>query len=120
MIQREREMEGDEFVDKEKFVTQAYKDQLAANRKAEEDEKLREGVYKYHNTLEVLLLMQIYRAGEKAEGQGWSGYDPLLCILTKTVGRKTRCHHLCCFEASDGAYIARGGCWPEPYNQTTH
>lgn len=44
MIQRERELEGDEFVDKEKFVTQAYRDQLAENRKAEEEEKLREGM----------------------------------------------------------------------------
>jgi coiled-coil domain-containing protein 55 len=43
MIQKERQMEGDEFADKEKFVTQAYKDQLAENRKAEEAEKLREG-----------------------------------------------------------------------------
>lgn len=43
MIQLEREREGDEFADKEKFVTQAYKDQLAENRKAEEAEKLREG-----------------------------------------------------------------------------
>lgn len=45
-IQREREMEGDEFADKEKFVTQAYKDQLAENRKAEEAEKLREELEK--------------------------------------------------------------------------
>ena len=47
MIQREREMEGDEFADKEKFVTQAYKDQLAANQKAEQAEKLREGDVMY-------------------------------------------------------------------------
>lgn len=39
MIQRERELEGEEFADKEKFVTQAYKDQVAAMRKAEEEEK---------------------------------------------------------------------------------
>lgn len=43
MIQREREAEGDEFADKEKFVTQAYKDLLEENRKAEEEEKRREG-----------------------------------------------------------------------------
>ena len=43
MIQRERDMEGDEFKDKEAFVTQAYKDQMAELRKAEEEEKLREG-----------------------------------------------------------------------------
>ena len=43
MIQREREMEGDEFKDKEAFVTQAYKDQMAEVRRAEEEEKRREG-----------------------------------------------------------------------------
>jgi hypothetical protein len=43
MIQRERDMEGDEFKDKEAFVTQAYKDQMVELRKAEEEEKLREG-----------------------------------------------------------------------------
>ena len=44
MIQREREMEGDEFADKESFVTQAYKDQMAEVRRAEEEEKQREGM----------------------------------------------------------------------------
>ena len=43
MIQREREMEGDEFKDKESFVTQAYKDQMAELRQAEEEERQREG-----------------------------------------------------------------------------
>jgi coiled-coil domain-containing protein 55 len=44
MVQREREAEGDEFRDKESFVTQAYKDQMAEVRRAEEDERKREGV----------------------------------------------------------------------------
>jgi coiled-coil domain-containing protein 55 len=44
MIQREREMEGDEFADKEAFVTQAYKDQQAEVRRAEAEEKAREGM----------------------------------------------------------------------------
>jgi coiled-coil domain-containing protein 55 len=44
MMQREREREGDEFMDKESFVTQAYKDQMAEVRRAEEEEKRREGV----------------------------------------------------------------------------
>ena len=43
MIQRERETEGDEFADKDKFVTQAYKDQMAEVRRAEAEEKKREG-----------------------------------------------------------------------------
>ncbi|KAF9075276.1 coiled-coil domain-containing protein 55-domain containing protein [Rhodocollybia butyracea] len=42
MMQREREREGDEFADKESFVTQAYKDQMEEVRKAEEEEKKRE------------------------------------------------------------------------------
>ena len=47
MIQREREAEGEEFADKDQFVTQAYKDQMAEVRKAEEEEKQREGVNFY-------------------------------------------------------------------------
>ncbi|KAJ7046812.1 coiled-coil domain-containing protein 55-domain containing protein [Mycena alexandri] len=43
MMQLEREAEGDEFTDKESFVTQAYKDQMAAVRAAEEEEKKRDG-----------------------------------------------------------------------------
>ncbi|KAG8217530.1 coiled-coil domain-containing protein 55-domain containing protein [Butyriboletus roseoflavus] len=43
MLQHERELEGDQFADKEAFVTQAYKDQMAEVRKAEEEERQREG-----------------------------------------------------------------------------
>ncbi|PWN52519.1 hypothetical protein IE53DRAFT_385030 [Violaceomyces palustris] len=42
MIQREREAEGDEFADKEAFVTNAYKEQQALLEKAEEEERERE------------------------------------------------------------------------------
>ncbi|KDQ18438.1 hypothetical protein BOTBODRAFT_103774 [Botryobasidium botryosum FD-172 SS1] len=49
MMQREREAEGDEFADKEKFVTQAYKDQMAEVRRAEEEEKRREEEEKKKN-----------------------------------------------------------------------
>lgn len=41
-IQREREAEGDEFADKEKFVTEAYKRKQEEDKKAEEDERRRE------------------------------------------------------------------------------
>lgn len=41
-IAREREAEGDEFEDKEKFVTEAYKRQQEENRRIEEEEKKRE------------------------------------------------------------------------------
>jgi hypothetical protein len=37
-------VEGDEFANKENFVMQAYKDQMAGVRGAEEEEK-REGIY---------------------------------------------------------------------------
>ncbi|ETI20370.1 hypothetical protein G647_08405 [Cladophialophora carrionii CBS 160.54] len=42
LLQREREAEGDEFADKEKFVTGAYKKQQEEIRKMEEEEKKRE------------------------------------------------------------------------------
>lgn len=43
MTARERQKEGDEFADKDAFVTPAYLAQQEALRKAEEDEKAREG-----------------------------------------------------------------------------
>jgi coiled-coil domain-containing protein 55 len=42
MLQREREAEGDEFADKEKFVTGAYKEQQAEMARLEEEEARRE------------------------------------------------------------------------------
>ena len=42
MLQREREAEGEEFADKETFVTEAYKKQQAELRQAEKEEELRE------------------------------------------------------------------------------
>ncbi|EON64351.1 hypothetical protein W97_03582 [Coniosporium apollinis CBS 100218] len=42
LLQREREAEGDEFADKEKFVTSAYKQQQEEIRRMEEEEKIRE------------------------------------------------------------------------------
>lgn len=43
MLEREREKEGDEFADKDKFVTEAYRKQMEEVRLAEEEEKRREG-----------------------------------------------------------------------------
>jgi coiled-coil domain-containing protein 55 len=40
---KEREEEGEEFAGKEKFVTNAYKQQQEEIRKAEEEERLKEG-----------------------------------------------------------------------------
>lgn len=42
MLAKEREAEGDDFIDKEQFVTAAYKRQQAAMREAEADEEKRE------------------------------------------------------------------------------
>lgn len=42
LLQREREAEGDEFADKEKFVTGAYKQQQEEMRRLEEEERRRE------------------------------------------------------------------------------
>ncbi|KAF2456707.1 coiled-coil domain-containing protein 55-domain containing protein [Lineolata rhizophorae] len=42
MLQREREQEGDEFADKEKFVTAAYKAQQEEMKRLEEEERQRE------------------------------------------------------------------------------
>ncbi|KAF1961760.1 hypothetical protein CC80DRAFT_197309 [Byssothecium circinans] len=42
LLKREREAEGDEFADKDKFVTGAYKAQQEETRKAEEEEKRRQ------------------------------------------------------------------------------
>ncbi|QDS75053.1 hypothetical protein FKW77_006527 [Venturia effusa] len=60
-FQREREAEGEEFADKEKFVTSAYKQQQEEVRKAEAEEKLRQeqeeekrkklGMTGFHRTL---------------------------------------------------------------------
>ncbi|KAI6358323.1 hypothetical protein MCOR25_007365 [Pyricularia grisea] len=41
-MKREREAEGDEFADKDMFVTEAYKKQQEENRRLEEEERLRE------------------------------------------------------------------------------
>jgi len=65
MIQRERELEGDEFKDKDAFVTQAYKDKMAEVRRAEEEERVRNGT-----PLAMLMLnadIYVCRAGEKEE-----------------------------------------------------
>jgi hypothetical protein len=60
MMQIEREKEGGEFDDKEKFVTSAYKAQMEEVRRAEEEERVKEGeslfYYTSHNCLLVLVL----------------------------------------------------------------
>jgi coiled-coil domain-containing protein 55 len=48
---KEREQEGEEFAGKEKFVTNAYKRQQEEIRKAEEEEREREGTQTCFRTL---------------------------------------------------------------------
>jgi coiled-coil domain-containing protein 55 len=48
-LAREREAEGDEYADKEKFVTSAYKKQQEENRRLEEEERIREELDKKKN-----------------------------------------------------------------------
>jgi coiled-coil domain-containing protein 55 len=48
---KEREQEGEEFAGKEKFVTNAYKRQQEEIRKAEEEERQREGTPNIFRTL---------------------------------------------------------------------
>ncbi|KAJ8068093.1 hypothetical protein OCU04_003666 [Sclerotinia nivalis] len=48
-LAREREAEGDEYADKEKFVTSAYKKQQEENRRLEEEERLKEEVEQRKN-----------------------------------------------------------------------
>jgi len=43
LLQKEREEEGEEFADKEKFVTGAYREQQAEMQRLEEEERKKEG-----------------------------------------------------------------------------
>ncbi|KAF8136386.1 coiled-coil domain-containing protein 55-domain containing protein [Boletus edulis] len=61
MLQLEREMEGDEFADKEAFVTQAYKDQMAEVRNAEEEERQKEEAEKKKQKGAVTGMAYFYR-----------------------------------------------------------
>jgi coiled-coil domain-containing protein 55 len=46
MLQHERDVEGEEFEGKDKFVTTAYKRQMEEVKLAEEEEKAREGEWR--------------------------------------------------------------------------
>lgn len=86
MLQREREAEGDEFADKEKFVTEAYRKQQEENRKLEEAEKKREeeeeerrrktgatGFYKDVLEKREKMYQEAAEASKKAQLEGISG-----------------------------------------------
>lgn len=69
-MQLEREAEGDQFKDKDSFVTQAYKDQMEEVRKAEEEEKKREGVF---CTLSSLFVLNFDVELRKKQGRSSTG-----------------------------------------------
>lgn len=71
MLQHEREKEGDEFEDKEKFVTEAYKKQMEEVRLAEEEERKREGMSVKMSVKELCLTLDEMRKSNK--GPGLSG-----------------------------------------------
>lgn len=88
MLQREREAEGDEFADKEKFVTEAYRKQQEENRKLEEAEKKREeeeeekrrkmgatGFYKHVLDERQKAFEEADEATKKAEAEGAPKFD---------------------------------------------
>jgi coiled-coil domain-containing protein 55 len=70
-FKKERETEGDEFAGKEKFVTNAYKRQQEEARKAEEEERLREGMISHG----IVLILE--KARKKGQGMA-SFYRNLL------------------------------------------
>lgn len=79
MMQREREAEGDEFADKDKFVTQAYKDQMAEVRRAEAEEKAREGMcfppcHLIRGTLTERVYIEVERQKSKGLGGGMTHF----------------------------------------------
>ena len=65
---KEREEEGDEFKGKEKFVTNAYKRQQEEIRKAEEEERLKEGTHPQSPTLFPFLYFLFVVSGGETDG----------------------------------------------------
>lgn len=65
MLQHERDTEGAEFADKDKFVTTAYKRQMEEVKKAEEEEKAREGEVAGIVWLGFWLILFPYSGSEK-------------------------------------------------------
>lgn len=59
MLQREREAEGEEFKDKESFVTEAYKKQQEELLRLEEEERIREGASMVTVTMVVMLTISL-------------------------------------------------------------
>lgn len=69
MVQREREMEGEEFKDKDMFVTPAYLAQQEELRKVEEEEKRKEGASVFR------LRLRWERERELTKANAWDGAE---------------------------------------------
>lgn len=86
MMQLEREAEGDQFKDKESFVTQAYRDQTEQVRKAEEEEKKREGVCFALCSHYSIVLSELITRVEKKAGACFYRNDALLPSTARRIG----------------------------------
>ena len=76
---KERDLEGEEFAGKEKFVTNAYKRQQEELRKTDEEEKLREGNY-----FQLVGIADVRKRKEECTGHGI-----ILQECARTGGNKT-------------------------------
>lgn len=89
-MQREREAEGDLYKDKESFVTQAYKDQMEQVRKAEEEEKKREGLYAVVIYLFTVDLLSFYQRPAKSKEVYRRGYHTFTVNCLSRKNRNTK------------------------------
>jgi len=105
---RDREAEGDEFADKEKFVTAAYKKQQEENRRLEDEEKIKEELERkknkgsgmtsfYKNLLEkgeerhaevVKAVEERIQNGPKAEEEGEEKTEKTEADLAREINEK--------------------------------
>ena len=74
MLQLEREKEGDEFADKDFFVTDAYKKQMEEVRAAEEEERKRDGEYYFAAMSWIMLMGDLEALRKSKKGPGLSGF----------------------------------------------
>ncbi|KAG5996786.1 hypothetical protein E4U52_005802 [Claviceps spartinae] len=88
-IARDREAEGEEFADKEKFVTEAYKKQQEENKRLEEEEKRREE-----------------EEAKKNEGGGMSAFYKKL--LDRDEARHSEIVNAAAKKAKQGSTIEKG------------
>jgi len=74
LMQREREKEGGEFDDKEKFVTSAYKAQMEEVRRAEEEERVKEGKSGFLHLNPKLHRLMIEQLRNSKKGPGLTSF----------------------------------------------